>query len=285
MWQRGCTRPHDAANGGTCVRRAAGQRGERPRSDCRGPVGCPAAPLRICPDGPLNHEGTLMLSDLLPRSLSTDLGIDLGTANTVVFMRGQGIVLNEPSIDAIQDGSLLAVGPDAKAMVGRTPGHITATRPLRDGVIADFDLARRMLEYFISKAGRRPHALSRPRVVVGIPCGITEVEQRAVRDSTLQAGARDVYLVEAPMAAAIGAGLPISAPEGNLIVDIGGGTTEVAVISVAGVVHSKSVRTGGDEMDEAIIQYLRKHYNLLVGERQAQASKIPRGSGVFPGRA
>jgi len=221
-----------------------------------------------------------MLSDLLPRSLSTDLGIDLGTANTVVFMRGQGIVLNEPSIVAIQDGSLLAVGHDAKAMIGRTPGHITATRPLRDGVIADFDLARRMLDYFISKAGRRPHALSRPRVVVGIPCGITEVEQRAVRDSALQAGARDVYLVEEPMAAAIGAGLPISAPEGNLIVDIGGGTTEVAVISVAGVVHSKSVRTAGDEMDEAIIQYLRKHYNLLVGERQAEAIKIALGSAV-----
>jgi rod shape-determining protein MreB and related proteins len=223
-----------------------------------------------------------MLSKLLPRSVSTDLGIDLGTANTVVFMRGQGIVLDEPSIVAINeaDQSLLAVGREAKAMIGRTPGHIVPIRPLRDGVIADFDIARRMLEYFIAKTCRRPRALLRPRVVVGIPSGITEVERLAVRDSALQAGARDVYLVEEPMAAAIGAGLPIATPGGNLIVDIGGGTTEVAVISVSGIVHCRSVRTAGDEMDEAIIQYVRKHYNLLVGERQAEAIKIALGSAV-----
>jgi rod shape-determining protein MreB len=227
-------------------------------------------------------EGTLMLSNLLPRAVSTDLGIDLGTANTVVFMRGEGIVLNEPSIVAIREAnhSLLAVGRDAKAMIGRTPGHIMVIRPLKDGVIADFDIARGMLGHFIAKTCRGPRALLRPRVVVGIPSGITEVERLAVRDSVLQAGARDVYLVEGPMAAAIGAGLPIAAPGGNLIVDIGGGTTEVAVISVSGVVHCRSVRTAGDEMDEAIIHYLRKHYNLLIGERQAEAIKIALGSAV-----
>jgi len=252
-----------------------------PRSDraVTAAVGGAAATLGTYPGA---EEGTLMLSNLLPRAVSTDLGIDLGTANTVVFMRGEGIVLNEPSIVAIREAnhSLLAVGRDAKAMIGRTPGQIMVIRPLRDGVIADFDIARGMLGYFIAKTCRGPRALLRPRVVVGIPSGITEVERLAVRDSVLQAGARDVYLVEEPMAAAIGAGLPIAAPGGNLIVDIGGGTTEVAVISVSGVVHCRSVRTAGDEMDEAIIHYLRKHYNLLVGERQAEAIKIALGSAV-----
>jgi rod shape-determining protein MreB len=189
-----------------------------------------------------------MLFKWLPGLFSTDLAIDLGTANTLVFARGEGIVLNEPSIVAI--------------------------RPLKDGVIADFDVTEQMLEYFIRRAHRRRRGLSRPRVVIGVPSGITQVEKRAVRDSALHAGAREVYLVEEPTAAAIGAGLPIHEPGGHVVVDIGGGTTEVAVISLSGIVHCQSVRTAGDDMDEAIVQYLRKHYNMLIGERRAEEIKL-----------
>ncbi|MBI3624840.1 MAG: rod shape-determining protein [Candidatus Rokubacteria bacterium] len=199
---------------------------------------------------------------------SNDLAIDLGTANTLVYVRGEGIVLNEPSIVAIHqaDNSVLAVGHEAKAMLGRTPGNIVAIRPLKDGVIADFDVTEKI------------RTLVHPRIVIGVPSGITQVEKRAVRDSAMQAGAREVYLIEEPMAAAIGAGLPIQEPGGNMIVDVGGGTTEVAVISLSGVVYCKSVRIAGDEMDEAIVQYIKKHYNLMVGERRSEELKILLGS-------
>jgi rod shape-determining protein MreB len=220
-----------------------------------------------------------MLLSLLAGLFSNDLAIDLGTANTLVYVRGEGIVMNEPSIVAIHsaDHSVLAVGHEAKAMMGRTPGNIQAIRPLKDGVIADFDVTEKMLHYFINKVHRR-RTLVHPRIVIGVPSGITQVEKRAVRDSAMQAGAREVYLIEEPMAAAIGAGLPIQEPGGNMIVDMGGGTTEVAVISLSGIVYSKSVRIAGDEMDEAIVQYIRKHYNLLVGERRAEEIKIKLGS-------
>jgi rod shape-determining protein MreB len=227
-----------------------------------------------------------MLSDRLFGLFSSDLAIDLGTANTLVFVRGRGIVLNEPSIIAIRrtDNEVIGVGHEAKAMLGRTPENIQALRPLKDGVIADFDVTERMLQYFIERArqissGRkRAWVLDRPRVVVGVPSGITQVEKRAVRDAALQAGARDVYLIEEPTAAAIGAGIPIHEPGGHLVVDIGGGTTEVAVISMTGTVYCNSVRIAGDEMDEAIIQHIRKHYRLLVGERRAEEIKIALGS-------
>ena len=227
-----------------------------------------------------------MLSDRLFGLFSSDLAIDLGTANTLVFVQGKGIVLNEPSIIAIRrtDNEVIGVGHEAKAMLGRTPENIQVIRPLRDGVIADFDVTERMLQYFIERArqissGRkRAWVLDRPRVVVGVPSGITQVEKRAVRDAALEAGARDVYLIEEPTAAAIGAGLPIHEPGGHLVVDIGGGTTEVAVISMSGTVYCNSVRIAGDEMDEAIIQHIRKHYRLLVGERRAEEIKIKLGS-------
>ena len=210
---------------------------------------------------------------------SSDLAIDLGTANTCVYARGKGIVVNEPSIVAINkvNGRVEAVGKDAKDMLGRTPGNIVAIKPMKDGVIADFEVTEKMLDHFIRKAhgGRR---LVRPRIVIGVPSEITQVEKRAVRDSAMQAGAREVYLIEEPMAAAIGAGLPIQEPGGNMIVDMGGGTTEVAVISLSGIVYSKSVRIAGDEMDEAIVQYIKKHYNLLVGERRAEEIKMALGS-------
>jgi rod shape-determining protein MreB len=207
------------------------------------------------------------------------MAIDLGTANTLVYVKSDGIVLNEPSIVAIHqaDNTVLAVGKEAKAMLGRTPGNIVAIRPLKDGVIADFDVTEKMLGYFIRRVHRR-RALVRPRIVIGVPSGITQVEKRAVRDSAMQAGAREVYLIEEPMAAAIGAGMPITEPGGNMVVDIGGGTTEVAVISLSGIVYSRSVRIAGDEMDEAIVQYIRKNYNLLVGERRAEEIKIRLGS-------
>ncbi len=210
---------------------------------------------------------------------SNDMAVDLGTANTLVYVKGEGIVLNEPSIVAIHqaDNTVLAVGKEAKAMLGRTPGNIVAIRPLKDGVIADFDVTEKMLGYFIRRVHKR-RALVRPRIVIGVPSGITQVEKRAVRDSAMQAGAREVYLIEEPMAAAIGAGMPITEPGGNMIVDIGGGTTEVAVISLSGIVYSRSVRIAGDEMDEAIIQYIRKNYNLLIGERRAEEIKIRLGS-------
>jgi rod shape-determining protein MreB len=225
-----------------------------------------------------------MIFDGLLAHLSRDMGVDLGTANTLVYVRRQGIVLREPSVVAkrLDDGQVLAVGEDAKRMIGRTPGDIVATRPLRDGVIADFDTTSSMMTYFIRKAANGRMWI-RPRVVVGIPSGCTEVEKRAVIDATLQAGARDAYLIEEPMAAAIGAGLPVSDPIGSMIVDIGGGTTEVAVIALGGIVTSRSIRIAGDEQDEAIIQYARRAYNLLIGERSSEEIKIAIGS-AFPGR-
>lgn len=216
-------------------------------------------------------------------SLSRDMGIDLGTANTLVHVKGKGIVLREPSVVAIQrdTGEVLAVGEEAKQMIGRTPGNIVAIRPLKDGVIADFDVTQAMLKYFIQKS-MDTRSFIRPRVVVGVPSGVTEVEKRAVIDATIQAGAREAYLIEEPMAAAIGAGLPVHEPTGNMVVDIGGGTTEVAVISLGGIVTSRSIRIGGDELDEAIIQYIKRTYNLMIGERTAEAVKMSIGSAIAP---
>lgn len=213
---------------------------------------------------------------------SNDMGIDLGTANTLVYVKNQGIVLREPSVVAIEKNSkqVLAIGVEAKRMLGKTPANIVAIRPLRNGVIADFEVTQAMIRYFIRKVHNRK-SLLHPRVVIGIPSGITEVERRAVRDSALQAGSREVYLIEEPMAAAIGADLPIAEPNANLIVDIGGGTTEVAVISLGGMVVSKSIDIAGDEMDEAILLYFRKRYNLLIGETTAEEVKIQIGS-VYP---
>ncbi|NQT22950.1 MAG: rod shape-determining protein [Candidatus Omnitrophica bacterium] len=210
---------------------------------------------------------------------SNDMGIDLGTASTLVFLNNRGIVLCEPSVVAIQTGTskVLAVGEEAKRMLGRTPGSITAIRPMRNGVIADFEITEAMLRYFIKKV-HNSRRLVRPRMVIAIPSGITEVEKRAVKDSALQAGAREVFMIEEPIAAAIGVGLPIQEPHGNMVIDIGGGTTEMAVVSLAGVVFSKSIRTAGDEMDESIINYLKKTYNLMVGERTAEEIKIKIGS-------
>lgn len=210
---------------------------------------------------------------------STDLGIDLGTANTLVYVKGQGIVLSEPSVVAINKNTnkVRAVGNEAKNMIGRTPGNIVAIRPLKDGVIADFETTEAMLRYFIQKVGNRKR-LAWPRVAIGVPSGITEVERRAVQESAMQAGARKVHIIEEPMAAAIGAGLPVHEPQGCMIVDIGGGTTEVAVISLGGIVFSKSVRVAGDEMDQAIIQHLKRTYNMMIGERTAEEIKIAIGS-------
>jgi rod shape-determining protein MreB len=209
----------------------------------------------------------------------TDIGIDLGTSNTILFVRGQGIVLAEPSMIALEGErrKVLAVGQAARAMLGRTPGNIQVVRPLSNGAIADFDVAQTMLQEFIARI--QPHGrLFRPRIVVGVSSSITQVEKRAVREAAMQVGARSVYLVEEPMAAAIGAGLPIHEPGGHLVVDIGGGTTEVAVISLSGIVFAESVRTAGDDMNEAITQYIRKHYNLLVGERRVEEIKVALGS-------
>ena len=214
--------------------------------------------------------------------LSNDLAIDLGTANTLVYVRGNGIVLDEPSVVAVRrngrgGNKVLAVGQEAKMMLGRTPGHIEAIRPMKDGVIADFEVAEAMLRFFIKKANNR-RTLIRPRVIACVPSGITQVEKRAVRESAESAGAREVFLIEEPMAAAIGAGLPITEPTSNMVVDIGGGTTEVAVISLAGIVYSKSVRVGGDKMDESILQYIKGKYNLLIGERSAELIKTTVGN-------
>jgi rod shape-determining protein MreB len=213
---------------------------------------------------------------------SNDLAIDLGTANTLVYLKGKGVVVSEPSVVAVQKDSMgqrkvLAVGMEAKKMLGRTPGSIVAIRPMKDGVIADFDITEEMLRYFIQKVHNRK-TLVRPRIVICVPSGITQVEKRAVKESAESAGAREVYLIEEPMAAAIGAGLPITEASGNMIVDIGGGTTEVAVISLAGIVYAKSVRVGGDKLDEALVQYLKRKYNLLIGERTAEQIKIEIGS-------
>jgi rod shape-determining protein MreB len=214
--------------------------------------------------------------------LGRDMAVDLGTANTLVYVRGRGIVLNEPSVVAVNTttNAILAVGAEAKRMIGRTPAHIRAIRPLRDGVIADFDITEKMLRYFIQKVHHR-RFMAKPRVVVCVPSGITGVEQRAVEEATISAGARAAFIIEEPMAAAIGAGLPIHEPSGNMVVDIGGGTTEVAVISLGGVVTASSVRVGGDELDEAIIQHVKKEYSVALGERTSEAIKIAIGS-AFP---
>lgn len=218
--------------------------------------------------------------------VSNDLAIDLGTANTLIYIKHEGVVCNEPSVVAVQKNGrgekrILSVGTAAKKMLGRTPGSIVAIRPLRDGVIADFETTEAMLNYFIKLVHHR-RSLVRPRVIVGVPFGITEVEKRAVRESAESAGAREVYLIEQPMAAAIGSGLPITEPTGNMIVDIGGGTTEVAVISLAGIVYSKSIRVGGDKQDEAIVQFIKRRHNLMIGERTAELIKITIGS-AYPG--
>ena len=227
--------------------------------------------------------GKWNLFDQLLGLWSTDMGIDLGTANTLVYVRGKGIVLNEPSVLAIAKptNQVLAVGASARRMLGRTPADIVAIRPLRDGVIADFDHTEQMIKYFIAKVHSRSWHLSRPRVVIGIPSGVTEVEKRAVQDAAIHAGAREAALVEEPMAAAIGAGLPVAEASGNMVVDIGGGTSEVAVISLGGIVVANSLRVGGDEMDAAIVQYVRRHFNVLIGERTAEEIKISMGS-AFP---
>jgi rod shape-determining protein MreB and related proteins len=214
--------------------------------------------------------------------LSNDLAIDLGTANTLVYAKNKGIVVSEPSIVAVNKvtGKVEAVGKDAKEMLGRTPGNIVAIRPMKDGVIADFEITEKMLSHFIRKAHNR-NTMVRPRIIIGIPSEVTQVEKRAVKDSALKAKASEVYLVDQAMAAAIGAGLPITEPSGNMVVDIGGGTTDIAVISLAGIVYSKSVRVAGNEMDEAIIQYIKKKYNLLIGERTSEQIKLEIGS-AFP---
>jgi len=214
---------------------------------------------------------------------SSDMGIDLGTANTLVHVRGRGIVLNEPSVVAVsrRTGQVLSVGSDARKMLGRTPADIVAMRPLKDGVIADFEHTEQMIKHFIAKVHNRAWHVSHPRMVLGVPSGVTEVEKRAVTDAATHAGAREAHLIEEPMAAAIGAGLPVQEASGSMIVDIGGGTTEVAVISLGGIVAAESARMGGDEMDEAIIQYVRRNLNLLIGERTAEDIKMKMGS-AFP---
>jgi len=222
----------------------------------------------------------MVLVDQVLGVFSNDIGIDLGTATTLVYVKGQGVVLCEPSVVAIDRNThqVIAVGEEAKRMLGRTPGNIVAIRPMKDGVIADFDITEAMLRYFIRKVHKR-RPLVTPRVVIAVPSGITEVEKRAVKDSAERAGARSpVFLVEEPIAAAIGVGLPIHEPSGNMVVDIGGGTTEIAVISLAGIVFSKSIRIGGDELDEAVIAHLKKTYNLMIGERTAEEVKIKIGS-------
>ena len=213
----------------------------------------------------------------LTNFFSYDIGIDLGTANTLVNVKDQDIVMREPSVVAVKGDRVLAVGDDAKRMLGRTPGSVTAIRPLKDGVIADFYITEEMLRYFIKKAATR-HSFLRPRVLIAIPSGITEVERRAVIESALAAGARKVHLIEEPMAAAIGVGLPVQEAAGNMIVDIGGGTTEVALISLSGIVYSRSVRCAGDELDDAIISHMKRQYNLMIGERTAEDIKIRIGS-------
>ncbi len=222
-----------------------------------------------------------MFNTLLGR-FSNDLAIDLGTANTLVYVKGKGIVLSEPSVVAVrtddrQKNRVLAVGTEAKRMLGRTPGNIVAIRPMRDGVIADFEVTEAMLRHFIRQVHSR-RSLIRPRIIICVPSGITQVEKRAVKESAESAGAREVYLIEEPMAAAIGAGLPISEPTCNMVVDIGGGTTEVAVISLSGIVYSRSIRVGGDKMDDALVQYIKRKYNLLIGERTAEIIKTTIGN-------
>lgn len=225
-----------------------------------------------------------MILDQIIGFFSSDMGIDLGTANTLVLVKDKGIVINEPSVVAVQrekygKQKILAVGHDAKEMVGKTPGDIEAIRPMRDGVIADFDMTEKMIRYFIEKTHKRKSFL-RPRIIISVPYGLTQVERKAVRESALSAGAREVFLIEEPMAAAIGANLPIREPQGSLVVDIGGGTTEIGVISLGGLVISKSVRTAGDKLDSSIVNYIKEKYNLLIGERTGEDIKIKIGSAI-----
>ncbi|ENF1432937.1 rod shape-determining protein [Campylobacter coli] len=226
-----------------------------------------------------------MILDQLIGFFSSDMGIDLGTANTLVLVKDKGIVLNEPSVVAVERerygsrAKILAVGKEAKDMVGKTPGNIEAIRPMKDGVIADFDMTEKMIRYFIEKTHRRKSFL-RPRIIISVPYGLTQVERKAVRESALSAGAREVFLIEEPMAAAIGANLPIQEPKGNLVVDIGGGTTEIGVISLGGLVISKSIRTAGDKLDTSIVNYVKEKYNLIIGERTGEEIKIAIGSAI-----
>ena len=225
-----------------------------------------------------------MILDQIIGLFSSDMGIDLGTANTLVLVKNKGIVINEPSVVAVQrerygKQKILAVGHDAKEMVGKTPGDIEAIRPMRDGVIADFDMTEKMIRYFIEKTHRRKSFL-RPRIIISVPYGLTQVERKAVRESALSAGAREVFLIEEPMAAAIGANLPVREPQGNLVVDIGGGTTEIGVVSLGGLVISKSIRTAGDKIDMSIVNYIKEKYNLLIGERAGEEIKISVGSAI-----
>ena len=227
-----------------------------------------------------------MILDKVIGVFSNDMAVDLGTANTIIMVRGHGVVINEPSVVAVQKDTMgrtniLAVGREAKEMVGKTPGNILAVRPMKDGVIADFDMTERMIRYFIEKVHRRK-AFIRPRIVICVPYGLTQVERKAVKESAMSAGAREVYLIEEPMAAAIGAGLPVKEPKGSLVVDIGGGTTEIGVVSLGGLVISKSLRVAGDKMDLAIVDYLKRKYNLLIGERVAEEIKINIGNAVPP---
>jgi rod shape-determining protein MreB len=228
----------------------------------------------------------MMLLSKILGLFSNDLSIDLGTANTVVLVKGRGIVINEPSVVAVQTGKggkkkLLAVGHEAKKMLGKTPGNIEAIRPLKEGVIADFEVTEKMIKYFIQKSHSRNNFI-RPRIIICIPYGLTQVERKAVKESAINAGARDVILVEEPKAAAIGAGLPIQDPRGNMVVDIGGGTTEIGVISLGGLVRSKSIRVGGDKFDQAIVDYVKKKFNLLIGDRTAEEVKIEIGTAIVP---
>ncbi|EAJ4266268.1 rod shape-determining protein [Campylobacter coli] len=226
-----------------------------------------------------------MILDQLIGFFSSDMGIDLGTANTLVLVKDKGIVINEPSVVAVERekygsrAKILAVGKEAKDMVGKTPGNIEAIRPMKDGVIADFDMTEKMIRYFIEKTHRRKSFL-RPRIIISVPYGLTQVERKAVRESALSAGAREVFLIEEPMAAAIGANLPIQEPKGNLVVDIGGGTTEIGVISLGGLVISKSIRTAGDKLDTSIVNYVKEKYNLIIGERTSEEIKIAIGSAI-----
>ncbi len=227
-----------------------------------------------------------MVLDKLIGMFSSDMAIDLGTANTIIMVKMRGIVINEPSVVAVQRDSMgrmniLAVGKKAKEMVGKTPGNIMAVRPMRDGVIADFDMTERMIRYFIEKVHKRK-AFIRPRIVICVPYGLTQVERKAVKESAMSAGAREVFLIEEPMAAAIGAGLPVKEPKGSLVVDIGGGTTEIGVVSLGGLVISKSIRVAGDKMDMAIVDYLKRKYNLLIGERAGEEIKMQIGNAVPP---
>ena len=226
----------------------------------------------------------MMILDQIIGFFSSDMGIDLGTANTLVLVKDKGIIINEPSVVAVQrekygKQKILAVGHEAKEMVGKTPGDIEAIRPMRDGVIADFDMTEKMIRYFIEKTHRRKSFL-RPRIIISVPYGLTQVERKAVRESALSAGAREVFLIEEPMAAAIGANLPVREPQGNLVVDIGGGTTEIGVVSLGGLVISKSIRTAGDKIDMSIVNYIKEKYNLLIGERAGEDIKISVGSAI-----